>query len=99
MKGLTAKMPELEDYKPTLNGISVKQLPEIKKWKVGKEYELCVKAKMTALKDGEYGEKGLNASFEVQNISVEGEDLSREKSPEEVAAEKISSKIKKGRKY
>lgn len=97
MKGLTMKSEE--DYKPTLNGISVKQLPEIKKWKVGKEYELCIKVKMTALRDGEYGEKGLSASFEIQNISVEGEDLSREKSLEEIAAEKISNKIKKGRKY
>lgn len=95
----TLESPDTDEYMPTLNNISVKKLPEIKKWKVGKEYELCIKVKMTALRDGEYGEKGLNASFEVQNISVEGEDLSREKSKEEIAAEKISSKIKKGRNY
>lgn len=87
---------------PEMHGhleVGVDDLPEIKKWKVGKEYTLQVRVKMTALRDGEYGEKGLRGSFEVKDAKVSGEDVSREKSPEEKKADKISNKVKKGRTY
>ena len=54
-------------YKPTLS-VSTKQLPVIKDWKVGKEYELKVKTKMIGIRE-KYNEKGkYEGTFEILEI-------------------------------
>ena len=57
-------------YKPTLS-VSTKQLPVIKDWKVGKEYELKVKTKMIGIREDNYDEKNAGkyeGTFEILEI-------------------------------
>lgn len=59
------------DYKPTLH-VSDKDLPEIKKWKVGEEYEIIIKVtqKSASVIELPNGEQQVNASFEVTDMVI-----------------------------
>jgi len=58
-------------YKPTFY-LSSQELPAIKDWQVGKEYELLIKVKQIALRENldEKGGKKFNADFEIQSIAL-----------------------------
>lgn len=97
-KGLETVLAEGPSNKGRLD-VGVEDLPEIKGWKVGKTYEVCCTVKLVALRDGEYGDKGLRASFEVTEVEVDedskkGTETPRVESAEEKKAKEISNKMK-----
>ena len=54
-----------EKYYPSLH-LSDKDLPAIKKWKVGKTYNLTVQVRQTSLS---VDDRGTHASFEIRKIA------------------------------
>lgn len=76
--------------------INVDDYPEVKNWKVGKEYDLTVKVKMTGLSDEDYDDT-MRASFSIKEIPSLAKNS--EKSVEEKEADKINARTKKGRSY
>lgn len=100
-KGLETALAEGPSNKGRLD-VGVEDLPEIKGWKVGKTYEICATVKMVALRDGEYGDKGLRASFEVTEVEVDedsnkGTESTTQESAEAKKAREISANIKRGK--
>ena len=74
---------------PHLGSVSEKTLPAIKNWKVGKEYTLEIKVKMTGIRQGygyELGMSSMNdkkprpmtADFEVTEIKTEDNEGTKE---------------------
>ena len=55
-------MPMMGEYPPTLH-LTGKQVPEIKDWDVGEEYEMVVRVKQTSKSENKDGM--VDASFEV----------------------------------
>lgn len=63
------EVPSMGPMHPSLS-LSEKDLPAIKNWKVGQTYTILVKAKQTAMSQGEMygmseGKKDMHARFEV----------------------------------
>jgi hypothetical protein len=56
--------------------LNAKQLPEIKKWEVGKEYEMTVKVKMNSYSENKSlsGSEIARASFDVIGIELKTND-------------------------
>jgi len=75
-KSLASIADEYEKPKPRIT-FDVKQVPDIKKWDVGKTYEFTLKGKMISKSEGGWsGKEPLEATFEVtntKNIEVEEE--------------------------
>lgn len=61
-------MPKM---KPSIY-VSDKDLPAIKTWKIGEEYEMIVKVKMTSVSTHEGA--GTNATLEVQDFMIPEDD-------------------------
>ena len=92
-KGLgTVASPE--SYKETIS-ISGTDLPAIKNWKLGKEYQVSMKVKLTSLSQDEF-EKGTRARFEVQSAQECDCEMEspKEESAEAKKAREISEKNK-----
>lgn len=64
---------DTEEYKPTLY-ISEKDLPEIKSWKIGEEYEIVVRVRQKSI--SESPSKQISGSFEVIEMMVPESDKS-----------------------
>ena len=57
--------------------LSKEELPKIKKWEVGKTYEMKIKVKMTSYRENKYlGEQtdNVSAGFDIIGIEVEGKE-------------------------
>jgi len=65
---------------PVSFGVDAKQMPEITNWKVGKEYKMVIKVKMTGLRKNE---RGTSADFEITAYESE-------KTPEEMDDKEFS---------
>jgi hypothetical protein len=66
----TLKIASDYDDRPTIT-FTTKELPEIKKWEVGKKYDLEVEVEMIGINKDEYGEKGTTGRFRVTNVEVD----------------------------
>lgn len=67
-QAMDVKMPE---FKPRLT-VNVEQIPEIKDWSVGEEYDLNIRGKMVAVRDGEFDEDSpMEATFIVENAKTD----------------------------
>jgi len=62
------------EYYPSVN-FNLKQLPESKNWKVGKDYYLAIKVTMTSYSESE---EHSNANFEVKEVGVINKDVEKE---------------------
>ena len=50
--------------KPTLT-LTVKELPELKEWEVGKKYKILIEVEQVGINKDEYGEHGTTGRFKV----------------------------------
>lgn len=65
---------EFEQPKPRLT-VSETQVPAIKDWQVGQEYDITIRGKMVAVREGEYSDdEPMEATFIVEDAQVEGGD-------------------------
>lgn len=58
-----------DDMKPYLSSVDVKDLPQLKDWKVGGEYTVELKVRLTSI--NQYEKSPLSGSFDVLEISAE----------------------------
>ena len=68
--------PMKVDEMPTmLRGVSAKQLPEIKNWKVGGKYTIQLEVEQTEARKGDYMGEGdeMTADFKVKKIKSIGD--------------------------
>ena len=97
-KPVLAKEVELPEQKNTIS-ITETELPEIKEWKIGEEYEISIKIKQTGMRIEDWGKnKGkVVAQFEIIEMESEDEDDEKENEKEEEDSEgyKKGGKIKK----
>ncbi len=82
-------MPQM---KPCLY-VSDKDLPEIKDWKIGEDYEIMVKVKMTSVSKNQMG---FNACLDVEEIMVPEEEKDIKEMDAEDFAEYSANARKKG---
>lgn len=70
------EVDEAVEMKPTIH-LSVEELPEIKNWETGKEYQLKLKVKQVGKNEHEHkGKTTISGSFEV--LKAKGSGVSRE---------------------
>lgn len=68
-KGIQAIMKSSDSYKPTIT-LDVKQIPELKNWKITKKYSFTVEAELVSLSDDDYDER-LTGRFKVLKVDCE----------------------------
>ena len=58
---------QIATYRPSIH-LDEKQLPEIKNWKVGNKYELCIEVEMTSHSKSEYNNGAYSAEFKINKV-------------------------------
>lgn len=68
-KSIKNVLTAVDSYKPTIT-FDVKQVPELKNWKVHSKHTLTVSLELVALSDEDYDER-LNGRFKVLKVTAE----------------------------
>lgn len=67
-KSIQSVLRQSDGYKPSIT-FDVKELPEIKQWKIGGKYKLIIDVEETSMSKDEY-EPRLTARFKVMKVKV-----------------------------
>ena len=78
-------------YPPSFN-VSSKQMPEIKDWKVGKNYKLVIEVKQKSVNENEDGEVSSNLELVAYAVKHDNFDKMDDKEFEEYQSEAMSNK-------
>ena len=68
-------MSKMESIKPTLH-LTVKDLPVIKDWKIGKTYQFTLQVKLTSM--SQHRDMPMEAGFEVQSVKSGSAELTKD---------------------